>query len=204
MSKSVKLSLIAIALVALSMLAFFAYSDNVFFATMKIKPDNSVTDLKGEGYELSFYMHGNAESDHQVKIATLFHNVEKSGENLAHIILRIIPEENLIIDTLNLEFMMLQPTSALTIENPDSGQSTSYVYTRTDNDSSVEFDFPDLGTKASESITIDFWVDLLEINTTSENNLLVTSFSAYEESVFKMVKFYANTAIEVNIPFIAK
>jgi hypothetical protein len=39
---------------------------------------------------------------------------------------------------------------------------------------------------------------------TPENNLPVTSFSAYEESVFKMVKFYANTAIEVNIPFITK
>lgn len=203
MSRSVKLSLIVIVLIALTILSFFATSDNIFFTTMKIKPDNSVTDLKGEGYELSFYMYGNADSERQVKIATLFHNVEKSGENLAHIILRIIPEDHLKVDTLNLEFMMLQPTSALTLENPEDGQFIPYVYTRTDNNSSVEFGFPNLDAKTSETITIDFWLDLLELDTT-EDKLLVTSFSIYEESVFKMVKYYANSAIEVDIPFITQ
>jgi len=170
---------------------------------MELKPDNSVTDLEGEGYELSFYMYGNADSERQVKIATLFHKVEKSGENLAHIVLKIIPEDYLKVDTLNLEFMMLQPTSALTLENPEDGQSTPYSYTRTDNNSSVKFDFPNLDTKTSETITIDFWLDLLEIDTT-EDKPLVTSFSIYEESVFNIVKYYANSAIDVDIPFIVQ
>jgi len=203
MSRSVKLSLIAIVLIALAILSFFAASDTIFFTTMELRPDNSVTDLHGEGYELSFYMYGNADSERQVKIATLFHKVEKSGENLAHIVLKIIPEDCLKVDTLNLEFMMLQPTSALTLENPEDGQSIPYSYTRTDNNSSVKFDFPNLDTKTSETITIDFWLDLLEIDTT-EDKPLVTSFSIYEESVFNIVKYYANSAIEVDIPFIAQ
>jgi hypothetical protein len=190
-------------LIALAILSFFAVSDNIFFTTMKLKPDNVVIDLKGEGYELSFYMCGNADSENKVKIATVFHDVEKSGENMAHIILKIIPEDHLKVDTLNLEFMMLQPTSALTLENPEDGQSIPYVYTRTGNNSSVKFDFPNLDAGTSESITIDFWLDLLEIDTT-EDKLLVTSFSIYEESVFKIVKYHANSAIEVDISFITQ
>ncbi len=204
MSRSVKLSLIVIISIALAMLSFFAASDNIFFTMMRLKPDNAVRDLQGEGYELSFYMYGNADSERQVKIATIFHNVEKSGDNMAHIILKIIPEDHLKVDTLDLEFMMLQPTSALTLENPESGQSITYSYTRTDNNSSVELDFPNLDAKTSETITIDFWLDLLEIDTTTEDNLLAISFSIYEESVFKIVKYSANSAIEVDIPFIAQ
>ena len=204
MSRSVKIRLIVIVLIALTMLSFFAASDNIFFTMMRLKPDNAVRDLQGEGYELSFYMYGNTDSKNKVKIATVFHDVKKSGENLVHIIIKIIPEDHLKVDTLNLEFMMLQPTSALTLENPESGQSITYSYTRTDNNSSVELDFPNLDAKTSETITIDFWLDLLEIDTTTEDKLLVTSFSIYEESVFKIVKYYANSAIEVDIPFITQ
>lgn len=203
MSKSLKISLITMALIAPAILSFFAASDNTFFTTMEIKPDSSVTDLKGGAYELSFYMYGNADSERQVKIATLFYKVERSGENFDHIILEIIPEDYLKVDTLNLEFMMFQPTSALTLENPEDGQSIPYSYTRTDNNSSVKFDFQNLDTKTSEAITTDFWIDLLNVDST-EDKVLAISFSLYEGSVFKIVKYYANSAIDLDIPVITQ
>ena len=50
----------------------------------------------------------------------------------------------------------------------------------------------------------NLWLDLLEIDTPTENNILATLFSAHEESVFKIVKYYANSTIDVDIPFITQ
>ena len=90
MSRSAKLGLVTLVLIASAILLYVAASDNIFFTTMKLAPDNMVTDLKGEEYELSFYMYGNADSEKKVKIATVFYNTQKSGEDLAHIIFKII------------------------------------------------------------------------------------------------------------------
>jgi len=185
-------------------LIYTAASDNIFFTTMRLAPDNMVTDLKGEGYELSFYMYGNADSEKKVKIATVFYNIQKSGEDLAHIIFKIIPEDSLKVDSLQLEFTMLQPTSALTLEDPDSGQSNPFIYTRTDHNTSVTLDFPKLDAETSETITIDSWLDLSEMDTITGDKLLVTSFSMYEEGIFKIVKYEANSAINLAIPFTAQ
>ncbi|UCE98271.1 MAG: hypothetical protein JSV74_02800, partial [Dehalococcoidia bacterium] len=107
-------------------LIFIAFSDDVFFATMQLKSDDAVTDLEGEGYELAFYMYGNSQSERKVKIATVFHNVEEVGSGLTHITVKLIPEDNIQVESLHLEFMMLYPTSALMLENPITGQSNPY------------------------------------------------------------------------------
>ena len=68
-----------------------------------------------------------------------------------------------------------------------------------DNNTSVVLDFPNLGTDASETVTINSWLDLTEIDATEDIGL-VTSFSIYEESVFKVVKYESISAINLNIP----
>jgi hypothetical protein len=201
LKRSVKIGLIALVLTISAALIYTSASDNIFFTTMRLAPDNIVTDLKGEGYELSFYMYGNADSEKKVKIATVFHDIKKSGEDLAHIIFKIIPEDNFKVDSLQLEFMMLQPTSALILENPESGQSNPFIYTRTDHNTSVALDFPELDAETSETITIDSWLDLSEMDTITEDKLLFISFSIHEESVFKIVKYEANSVLNLDIPF---
>lgn len=204
MKRSVKIGLLTLVLTVSAVLIYTATSDSIFFTTMKLASDNTVIDLKGDGYELSFYMYGNAESEKKVKIATIFHDIKKGGNNLAHIILKIIPEDNLKIDSLHLEFMTLQPTSAFMLENPEGGQSNPFIYTRTDHNTSVVLDFLKLNAEASETITINSWVDLSEIDTTTEDKLLVTSFSIHEESVFKIVKYESSSAINLDIPSTAQ
>ena len=184
MKRSVKIGFITLFLAISATLIYTAASDNIFFTTMRLAPDNMVTDLKGEGYELSFYMYGNTDSEKKVKIATVFHDVIKSGEDLVHIIFKIIPEGGLKVDSLKLEFMTLQPTSALMLEDPYSGQSNPFIYTRTDHPASVVLYFPDLDVQTSETITIDSWLDLSKMYTTNEERLLVISFSMHEDSIF--------------------
>lgn len=204
MKRSVKIGLLTLVLIVSAVLIYTAASDNIFFTTMKLTPDSAVTDLEGEGYELSFYMYGNAESEKKVKIATIFHDIKESGDNLVHIIFEIIPEYNLEVDSLHLEFMNLQPTSAFMLENPESGQSNPFIYTRADHNTSVVLDFPKLNAEASETITINSWLDLSEMDTTTEDKLLVTTFSIHEESVFKIVKYESNSAINLDIPSTAQ
>ena len=150
MKRSVKIGLLALVLIASAVLIYTAASDSIFFTTMKLTPDNTVIDLKGGGYELSFYMYGNSEAEKKVKIATIFHDIKKSSDNLAHIIFKIIPEDNLKVDSLHLEFMPLQPTSAFMLENPENGQSNPFIYTRTDHSASVVLVFPNLGLRLRE------------------------------------------------------
>ncbi|UCG54730.1 MAG: hypothetical protein JSV32_00475 [Dehalococcoidia bacterium] len=203
MKRPLKFSLVVSVLIISVALIFIALSDDVFFTAMKLKSDDAVTDLEGEGYELAFYMYGNSQSERQVKIATVFHNVAGIGDNLAHITFRLIPEDNMKVDSLHLEFMMLQPTSAFMLENPYTGQSNTYVYTRTDKDTSVILDFRKLDTKASEMIIIDSWLDTVVLEDVTEDKLLVISFSIFEESIFRAVRYEAYTALNIKIPDIS-
>ena len=77
----------------------------------------------------------------------------------------------------------------------------THFYTRNDHNSTVVIDFPKLDTDASETIKIDSWLDLSEMDTITEDKLLVISFSVYEESIFKIVKYEANSALNLDIPF---
>jgi hypothetical protein len=177
-----------------------AFSDDIFFATMQLKSDDAVTDLEGEGYELAFYMYGNSQSERKVKIATVFHNVEETGSGLTQITVRLIPEENMQVDSLHLEFIMLYPTSAFMLENPITSQSNPYGITRTDKGTSVTFDFEKITTEASKTVTFDSWLDIAILEDVTEDKLLVISFSLYEVSIFKAVRYKANTALNLHIP----
>lgn len=204
MKRSIKIGLIILVLIVSATIIFTATSDRIFITTMLITPDNTVKDLKGEGYELSFYMYGNEDSERKVKIGTTFHDVQKSGENLVHIIIKIIPEYGLKVDSLHLELNSLQPVSAFMLENPESGQSDPYIYQRIDKNSSVVLNYPKLNTETSEIITINSWLDLSRMSAITEDRLLVISFSMHEESIFKMVNYEANSAINLAIPFTAQ
>ncbi len=199
MKKPVIIGLLTLVLIVSAILIYSAVSDNIFFITMKLKPDNTVIDLQGDGYELSFFMYGNTESEKKVNIATIFHDVKRISDNQAHIIFKLIPEDNFKVDTLHLEFMNFQPTSAFMLENPESGQSNPFVYTRNDYNTSIVLDFPKLDTGVSESITLNSWLDLSEIDTI-EDKLLVTIFSIHEESTFKIVNYESDSAINLKIP----
>ncbi len=199
MNRAVKLGVIAFVLVAVTILLYTAASDSIFFVEQKLTPDNVVYDMEN-GYEFYFYKDGTA-----VKVATIFHNVEQGGGNLAPIIFQILPKDNYRVDSLHLEFKMLQPPSALLLENPEGGPSIPFSYTRTNYDSSVVLDFPDLGSQGSETITLNLWLDLLEIDPITPDKLILDiTFSIHEESIFKIVRYNANAAIQLDVPSIER
>ena len=112
------------------------------------------------------------------------------------------PRDRFRVDQLHLEFQMLQPASALILENPETGQSPSFVYTHTNYDSYIALDFNDLETNNSDQISLDFWVDLVKIDPVVEDNMILSiSFSMFEESVFKIIKYDAVIAVNLYIPF---
>jgi len=198
MSRAVKLGAIAFVLITITVLLYTAVSDNIFFVKQKLTPDDAVYNV-GNGYEFYFYKDGTA-----VKIATIFHNIDQSDGNLAHIIFQVLPKDNFKVDSLHLEFKMLQPPSALIFENLEGEPSPAFVYTRTDYDSSVVLDFPDLDSQDSETVTLNFWLDLTEIDPVTVDKLVLDiTFSMHEESIFKIVGYNANIAIQLDVPSIS-
>ena len=188
------------------MLLFFAASDNFFFYTLNMTHDSAVEE-RDDGYELYFYTYGTEEVPNQnfFIVATLFYSINQAGENMAHITFQMSPIERFKVYSMNLDVKGFRPASALILENPESGQPPPFVYTRTDNDSSVTLDFPGLNLDYGEPFTIDFWLDLRGIELVTEDNVILDfSFSMHDESVFKIVKYVGNLAIETDIPFVVQ
>jgi hypothetical protein len=197
MSRAVKLGAIAFVLIAVTILLYIAASDNIFFVEQNLNADKVVYDVK-DGYEFHFYKDGTA-----VKVATIFHNVEQGDGDIAPIILKVLPRDKYKVDSLQLEFKMLEPPSALMFGNPEGDLSLPFSYTRTDYDSSVVFDFPDLGSQGAETITLNFWLDLLEIDPATPDKLILDiTYSIHEKSILKIVRYSAHGAIQLKVPSI--
>jgi len=198
MNRAVKLGAIAFILIVITVLLYTSASDDIFFVKQKLTPDNIVYDI-GNGYEFHFYKDGTT-----VKAATIFYNIDQRDGNLAHIMFQVSPKNNFKVGSLHLEFKMLQPPSALIFENPEGEPSPTFVYTRTDYDSSVVFYFPDLDSQDLETITLNFWLDLMEIDPITPDKLILDIiFPMYEGSILKIVGYNANIAIQLDIPSIA-
>ena len=202
MRKSIKIGLIILVLVALFILIYTAISENFFFCTLNTTVDNAFTE-SGHGYELYFFMYGNSDSEENsfFKVATLFYEIEQDNDDIAHITFRLSPVDRFKVDSMNLNIYGIQPTSALILENPESGQNIPFFYERSDNISHIAIDFPDLKLGYTEPITIDFWLDLKSLHPTAEDDLtLGASFTVYDKSIFKIVKYVSNFAFQIEIP----
>lgn len=204
MSRSVKLSLMVIALTALTILSFLAASDNFFFYTLDMTYADTFEE-RNSNYELDFYAYGNADIKSSLIVATVHYEIKQNSENIAHVTLQISPIDRFKVYSMNLNARGFQPASALILENPETGQSLPFVYTRTDNALSVTLDFPDLNLDYTESIIIDFWLDLLDIEPVAEDHLFLDIFfSVHDKSAFKIVKYASQFAIKLDIPFIVQ
>ncbi len=198
MNRAVKLGAITLALIAITVLLYTAASGSIFFVDQQLTPD-TVVYTERDGYVFPFYKDGTA-----VKVATVFHSVEPGDGNLAPILFQVIPRDGYRVDSLHLELRLLQPPSALLLENPEGDLSPPYDYTRTDLDSSVVLDFPVLDSRASETITLNFWLDLSAIDpSTPEQLLLDIAFAMHEESILKIVRYNASITIQLEVPSIA-
>jgi hypothetical protein len=191
-------------LIALTILSFFAASDNFFLYTLNMTYANTFEERNGS-YELDFYAYGNAEIESSFIVAAVFYDIKQSSENIAHITLQISPINRFKVYSMNLHAKGFQPASALMLENPETGQSLPFVYTRTDNTLSVTLDFPGLHLDYADSITVDFWLDLLDIEPVAEDHLFLDIFfSVHDKSAFKIVKYVSDFAIKLDIPFIVQ
>lgn len=204
MSRSEKLSLTVTVLIALIILSFFAASDNFFFYTLNMTHADTFEE-RNSNYELDFYAYGNADIKSSLIVATVHYEIKQNSENMAHVALQISPIDRFKVYSVNLNARGFQPASALILENPETGQSLPFVYTRTDNALSVALDFPDLNLDYAEPITIDFWLDLLDMEPVAEDHLLLDIFfSVHDKSAFKIVKYASQFVIKLDIPFIVQ
>jgi hypothetical protein len=88
----------------------------------------------------------------------------------------------------------------LILEDPQSGQPPPLDYTRSDGDSSVILVFPHPGTAVAEAVNLDLWVDMSQLKTAPDSSMLITSMWLQENSVFKMVKLEAYSAMQMELP----
>ena len=195
MNRVVKLGAIAFVLIAITALIFAAASDKIFFVDQQLTPD-TVVYTEEDGYAFPFYKDGVA-----VKVATVFHSVGPAVDNLVPILFQVIPRDKYRVDSLHLEFSTLQPASALVLEDPEGGPPPAYNYTRTDSDSTVTLDFPDMGSQGPATITLNFWLDMSVLDPATPDKLILDiTFSLHEESILKIVRYNAKIAIQVAIP----
>ena len=195
MSRAVKLGAVALVLIAIAVLLFAAASDKIFFVNQQLTPD-TVVYTEEDGYAFLFYKDGVA-----VKMATVLHSVGPADGNLVPILFQVIPRDKYQVDSLHLEFSTLQPASALVLEDPEGGPPPAYKYTRTDSDSTVILEFPDLGSQDPATITLNFWLDMSVLDPATPDKLILDiTFSLHEESILKIVRYNAKIAIQVAIP----
>ena len=197
MSRAVKLGAIALVLIAVTVILYIAASGSIFFVDQELTPDTVVYEEE-DGYAFYFYKDGSAGDEKAVKMATIFHSMGTGDGNLASVLFQIIPREGYEIDSLYLELDMLQPASALLLEEPGFG------YERNDGDSTVVLDFPELDSQPSETVTLNFWLDLAAIEpTTPEQLLLDIDLTMHEDSILKIVRYNASVTIQLEVPSIA-
>jgi hypothetical protein len=151
-----------------------------------------------DGYAFHFYKEGIASDEKSVKMATFFHSVEATEEDIAPILFKVIPREGYEFDSLHLEMDLLQPTSALLLEGP------GFDYQRNDYGSTIVLDFLELDLEPSETITLCFRLDLVAVNPmTPEQLLLDIALTMHENSILKIVKYSASITIQLAVPSIA-
>jgi hypothetical protein len=197
MSRAVKLGAIALALIAVAVLLYTAASGSIFFVNQELTPDTVVYEEE-DGYAFYFYKDGGASDEKAVKMATIFHSVGVGDGNLAPVLFQVIPRDGYEIDSLHLELDMLQPASALLLEDPGFG------YERTDYDSTVVLNFPELDSQPSETVTLNFQLDLAAIEPTIPEQLLLDiDLTMHEGSILKIVRYNASVTIQLEVPSIA-
>jgi hypothetical protein len=199
MSLTLKLGVIITLIVAVTILIYTAVSDNVFFFTQQLKHDDVVYD-EGDRYSLHFYKDGK-----EVEVAEISYAINKTSSNLATITFQISHKINYEMDSLSLKFKMIKPPSALVLENIENYSPTPLISTPTDDNTCVIFNFSDpKGSEGSlfETFYLDFLLDLSEIDPMFTDKLILdTSFSMHEQSIFKILKYTDQIAVQLIIPY---
>ncbi len=189
MNRTVQIGVIAFIVVVVGILIYAAASGSIFFANQELTPD-TVVYVEEDGFAFPFYKDGTA-----TKAVTVFHSVGEEDSGLVPVLFQVIPKEGYRIDSLYLEINPLQPASALLLEETD------YEYQRADSDSKVVLSFHDLDSQPSETITLDFQVDMSLLDaSTPEELFLYIALTMHEDSVFKLVSYDADITINLVIP----
>ena len=198
MSLTVKLGVIITLVVAVTILIYTAVSDNVFFITQQLKHDDTVYD-EGDRYTLHFFKDGKA-----INVAELSYAINKTSSNLATITFQISYKINYNMDSLSLRFKMLKPPSSLLLENTENYSPPPLINVPAHDNSSVIFNFLDLeGSEGSvfETFYTTFSLDLSEIDPTFTDKLILDiSFSMHEQSIFKILKYTNQIAVQLYLP----
>jgi len=199
MSLTVKLGVVITLIVAGTIFIYTAVSDNVFFITQQLKHDDIVYD-EGDRYTLHFFKDGKA-----INVAELSYAINKTSSSLATITFQISYKINYKMDSLSLRFKMLKPTSSLVLENTENYSPPPSINIPTYDNSSVIFNFLDLeGSEGSvfETFYTTFSLDLSEIDPTFTDKLILDiSFSMHEQSIFKILKYTDQVAVQLFIPY---
>jgi hypothetical protein len=197
MNRYIKLGAIAIVLAAIAVLLYIAVSSSLFFVDQRLIPNDAVYE-EDDGYAFHFYKEGIASDEKSVKMATFFHSIGAAEGDIAPVLFKVIPREGYKLDSLHLELNLLQPTSALMLEDP------GFDYQRNDHDSTIVLDFPGLDLEPSETVMLYFWLDLAVVSpTTPEQLLLDIALTMHETSILKIVKYSAGITIQLAVPSIA-
>ncbi|MCK5577679.1 MAG: hypothetical protein KAI14_05115 [Dehalococcoidales bacterium] len=202
MSQRVKLGIIAVVLITIAVLSYVAVADNMFFVEQQLARNDSVL-IEDERYNLHFFKDGNADHENAIEVANISYNIYRDNGNTASITFQLSHKIAYKVDSLSLRFKMLQPPSALTLEDPEGYSSPPLIYTPADDDTSVIFNFSDPeGTMGSlyGTINLDFSLNLQEIDPLFTDKLILDiAFSMHEGSIFKIVEQTARVAVQLDI-----
>jgi hypothetical protein len=197
MNWAVKLGVIAVVLVAITILLYAAVSDSIFFNVHQLTSDDVVHD-EGNGYALPFFKNGKA-----IEVAALPYDISKTGSDSATITFQISHKIDYKMDSLNLRFKMLQPPSALVLENTENYSPPPLIYIPVDDNSSIVFDFSDPeGTEGSvfRTFNLNFSLNLLEIDPLFTDQLILDiNFAMHEESIFRILQYTGQIAVQLDI-----
>ncbi len=201
MKKRELITVITLAVLAVTVLLGTALSSRVFYTTLEIQKGEMVHDEGSGSYELPFYLYKDAWSEYQANVVDLTIDIDATDGDLAQFTFELRPKHNYQLDSLQLGFYFQDIPRALLLKNPHTGEEVEHEYTRIEGGTYVRLEFDPLETVAGEKVTIDMWLDLSEITSSVSDGLLLTSFSMHQDSVFKIARHVSREEVlNINIP----
>ena len=199
MKTKAKVRLLLIIILTLTILICTAASDSVFFVRTQLDYDDT-SYIEGDKYSLYFNKDGGS-----IRIVEITYGIENAGNNLARIEVQVSHRINYDMDSLDLVFELLNQPSAVVLENMDSYSPEPQLTIATGDYPYVKYSFPDpKGSEGSvyETSYLSFLLDLSDMDSSVTDKLILNvSFSIHEQSVFKVVKYANQTAVQLIIPY---
>jgi len=187
MRKKTKIILAVSAISIVVVLFVTAFTDKIFFTTLHLDAGEQV-DNRDDSVEVPFYLYKDAWGEYKANVVTLKYDIKRAEQGLVMFTLQLTPSYRYYMDSLSLRFYVNNVYSTIMFEDPYTGNDMSYKYELSGDDSLAILEFSSFDVDVGESVSIRFWLDFSQAESSVPDGFVLMDFSMHENSVFKIAR----------------